>query len=437
MDQFSLLGKRQFLPLFCTQFLGALNDNVFKNAIVIMIAFSLADKMAMNSSILVMVASGLFILPFFLFSATAGQIADKTEKSLLIRRVKSAEIIIMCCAGVGFHLESMPILLTVLFFMGAQSTMFGPLKYAILPQHLAGDELLGGNGMIQMGTYMGILLGMIIGGLLISLDAGARYVSILIVVIACMGRLASHWIPLAPAAEPSLRMRWNFIIETRRIIGYAGMDRSVFRSIIGISWFWFCGATFLALVPSYTDDILNADERVATLMLIAFSVGVGTGSMLCEKLLRKRIDFGLMPIGAAGLTLFAGDVAFISPPAALAADADVVLTVSAFLSHCSHWRLLFDLAMIGVCGGLYMAPLYAFIQRRSDPKRCSRIIAANNIMNAFFMVISAVLMSALIALNVTIERLFLIVAVLNVLLMLLLCVKERKIPDDFVRLLRR
>ena len=320
MNQFGLLKHDRFLPLFCTQFLGALNDNVFKNAIVILIAFTLADKLGMNASILVIVAAGIFILPFFLFSATAGQLADKYEKSLLIRRIKMTEIVIMMIGSVGFYFMSAPLLLTVLFFMGMQSTLFGPLKYSILPQHLSEGELLGGNGMIQMGTYLAILLGTIIGGVLISINPnGSLYVSIVIILLAVAGWIASRSIPEAAAPEPTLRINWNLITETCRIIKFSREDRTVFWAIIGISWFWFYGATFLSLVPTYTRDVLFADERIATLMLTAFSIGIGTGSLMCEKLSRMQINpghinLGLVPIGAIGLTCFAPDLSFISLP---------------------------------------------------------------------------------------------------------------------------
>lgn len=437
MNQFGLLKHNRFLPIFCTQFLGALNDNVFKNAIVILIAFSLADKMGANGSILVIIAAGIFILPFFLFSATAGQLADKFEKSMLIRRVKIAEIVIMCLASVGFYLMSAPILLTVLFFMGTQSTLFGPLKYSILPQHLLEDELLGGNGMIQMGTYMAILLGTILGGVLISIDPnGSLYVSIVIVLFATAGWIASRSIPEAAAPEPTLRVNWNFITETCRVIKYAREDRTVFWAIIGISWFWFYGATFLSLVPSYTRDVLSADERIATLMLTAFSIGIGTGSLLCEKLSHRHINLGLVPIGAIGLTLFATDLSFISLPAIELTEGNTLLTAGMFLEHVSHWRVLVDLSMIGLSGGLYMVPLYALVQRRSNPCHRSRIIAANNIINAFFMVISAVLMILLINSGTEIPEIFLIVAVLNLLVMIIIFKSESEFLSQFIKYVR-
>ena len=442
MNQFSLLKHNRFLPIFCTQFLGALNDNVFKNAIVILIAFSLADKMGANGSILVIIAAGIFILPFFLFSATAGQLADKYEKSMLIRRVKIAEIIIMCMASVGFYFMSVPILLTVLFFMGTQSTLFGPLKYSILPQHLLEDELLGGNGMIQMGTYMAILLGTIIGGVLISMNSnegwanGGLYVSIVIVFLATAGWVASRSIPEAAAPEPMLRINWNFITETCRIIKYSREDRTVFWSIIGISWFWFYGATFLSLVPTYTRDVLSADERIATLMLTAFSIGIGTGSLLCEKLSHKQINLGLVPIGAIGLTIFAADLSLISLPDIKLSEGNMILTADMFLQYFSHWHVLIDLSMIGLSGGLYMVPMYALVQKRSNPCHRSRIIAANNIINAIFMVISAVLMILLISAGIEIPEIFFIVAVLNLMVMVMISRKESEFINQFIKYIR-
>jgi len=382
MNQFGLLKHNRFFPIFYTQFLGALNDNVFKNAIVILIAFSLADEMGANASILVITAAGIFILPFFLFSATAGQLADKFEKSMLIRRIKIAEIIIMLIGSIGFYFMSVPILLTLLFFMGTQSTLFGPLKYSILPQHLSEDELLGGNGMIQMGTYLAILLGTIIGGVLIAINPnGSLYVSMVIVLLATAGWLASRSIPEATAPEPSLHINWNIITETCRIIKYSREDKTVFWAIIGISWFWFYGATFLSLVPTYTRDVLFADERIATLMLTAFSIGIGTGSLMCEKLSHKHINLGLVAIGAIGLTCFATDLSFISLPDMKLSEGEL-LTAGMFLQHFNHWHVLIDLILIGMSGGLYMVPLYALIQEKSKPCHRSRIIAANNILNA-------------------------------------------------------
>jgi hypothetical protein len=325
----------------------------------------------------------------------------------------------------------------VLFFMGTQSTLFGPLKYSILPQHLLEDELLGGNGMIQMGTYMAILLGTILGGVLISSDPnGSLYVSIVIVLLATAGWVSSRSIPEAVAPEPTLCINWNFITETCRIIKYAREDRTVFWAIIGISWFWFYGATFLSLVPSYTRDVLSADERIATLMLTAFSIGIGTGSLLCEKLSHKHINLGLVPIGAVGLTLFATDLSFISLPAIELSEGNTLLTASMFLDHFNHWRVLIDLSMIGLSGGLYMVPLYALVQQRSNPCHRSRIIAANNIINAFFMVISAILMIVLISVGIKIPEIFFIIAILNLVVMTMISIKESEFLNQFIKYIR-
>jgi len=433
MNQFGLLKHNRFFPIFYTQFLGALNDNVFKNAIVILIAFSLADEMGANASILVITAAGIFILPFFLFSATAGQLADKFEKSMLIRRIKIAEIIIMLIGSIGFYFMSVPILLTLLFFMGTQSTLFGPLKYSILPQHLSEDELLGGNGMIQMGTYLAILLGTIIGGVLIAINPnGGLYVSMVIVFLATAGWLASRSIPEAVAPEPSLLINWNIISEICKIIKYSREDKTVFWAIIGISWFWFYGATFLSLVPTYTRDVLFADERIATLMLTAFSIGIGTGSLMCEKLSHKHINLGLVPIGAIGLTLFATDLSFISLPDMKLSEGEL-LTASMFLQHFNHWHVLVDLILIGMSGGLYMVPLYALIQQKSNPCHRSRIIAANNILNAIFMVISALMIISLITAGIDIPHIFFIVAVLNILILIIITRKEPEFITQFIK----
>ena len=414
MNQFQLLKTRRFSPVFATQFLGALNDNIYKNSLVILIAFSLADHMQGNSSILVIVAAGIFILPFFLFSALAGQVADKYEKSLLIQRIKIAEIIIMCMAAAGFVLTSVTLLMTVLFLMGTQSTMFGPLKYGILPQHLQETELIGGNGMIQMGTYLAILMGTILGGILIAIKPEGRFiVSVIVITVACLGWLASRWIPEAEAPEPALVINWNIFTETENIIRFARENRTVFWSIIAISWFWFYGATFLSLMPSYTRDVLYGNEHVATLLLTAFSVGIGSGSLLCEKLSNKRIEMGLVPLGAIGLTLFALDLYFTGTPSYLEGNGEV-MTAGMFINNLHSWRVLADLSLLGAFGGLFIVPLYALIQNLSNEHHRARIIAANNILNALFMVLSALSTILLITLNTAITYMFMLVSLLNI-----------------------
>ncbi|MEE8055649.1 MAG: MFS transporter [Gammaproteobacteria bacterium] len=415
MTQFKLLRQRRFAPLFLTQFLGAFNDNVYKNALVFFIAFTLASHLDMNSTVLVILAGGIFILPFFLFSATAGQLADKYEKSFLIRYIKFAEICIMLIASVGFFFQSVWILMTVLFFMGTQSTLFGPLKYGILPQHLDTSELTGGNGLIQTGTYLAILLGTIAGGVLVAIQsAGPLYVSGIVISVAILGRLASQFIPKALAPDPGLSISWNIPAETLRMMGFARENRTVFMTIIAISWFWFVGATCLSMVPSYTKDILLGNEHVGTLLLTAFSIGIGAGALMCEKLSGGRIEMGLVPLGAIGITLFTIDLFFVGVPVPNAAYTTTPIGAAEFLQHGANWRVLADLTLIGLFGGIYIVPLYALMQHRSAAHHRARIIAANNILNALFMVISAGMTIGLLSAGVTIPQVFLVVAMLNV-----------------------
>jgi MFS family permease len=409
-SQFQLLSERRFLPLFITQFLGAFNDNVLKNAMVILITFQGARMSGFDPKLMVNACAGLFILPFFLFSATAGQLADKSEKSQLIRLVKQLEIGIMLIAAVGFWLPSLPLLLSSLFLMGMHSTLFGPIKYSILPQHLHEDELIGGNALIESGTFLAILLGTILGGTLIGLgEDGRHYASAACFTIAVLGYIASRGVPQAPAPEPGLRINWNPLTETWRNLGFAKQNRSVFLSILGISWFWFYGAMFLSQFPAFAKENLGGNESVVTLLLAIFSVGIGVGSLLCEKISGKQIEPGIVPLGSIGLTLFAVDLYFAAP----AAGTFTGLSATQFIAQASSLRVLADLTLIGVFGGFYCVPLYALIQTRSEANMRSRIIAGNNILNALFMVIAALLAIGLLGAGCSVPQLFLITAVLN------------------------
>ncbi len=409
-SQFSLLSQRRFGPFFGTQFLGAFNDNVFKNALLILIVYQAADTMASSSNTLVNLGAGLFILPFFLFSAIAGQLADKYEKPRLIRMVKILEILIMVLAAVGFYMRNIPLLLGLLFLMGLQSTLFGPLKYGILPQFLADEELTGGNGLVEMGTFLAILLGTAVGGILIGVpDIGTVLVAIIAVGVACLGYVTSRAIPTVPALDPGLNMNWNPLTETWRIIQFTRRSRTVFLSIIGISWFWFIGASYLAQLPNYTRFILSGSEGVVTLLLALFSLGIGTGSLLCDRLSGHKVEIGLVPFGAAGLTLFGVDL-FFAAPGAIGGE---IVGAAGFLTSPGGWRVAADIALIGIFGGFYIVPLYALVQQRSDPGHLSRIIAGNNILNALFMVLSAVIAITILSLGMTIPQLFLITAVMN------------------------
>lgn len=410
-SQFSLLRQRRFAPFFSTQFLGALNDNVFRNGLIILVTFQGILVLGMNHSELANVASLLFILPFFLFSATAGQLADKYEKSMLMRRIKLLEIVLMTLAAAAFMTESYPVLLLVLFLMGCQSTLFGPVKYAYLPQQLTTPELVGGNALVEAGTYVAIILGLIIGGLMISISPNDQtLLAACLVGFAIFGYLASRRIPTTRAVDPDLQVSWNAWRETWRIIGFAREDRTVFLSILGISWFWFFGTVMTVQVPAYTLDMLNGDESITTVLLVAFAVGVGVGSLLCERMSGHRIELGLVPFGSIGLSLFAVDLYFAQTTSHVVA----VSSISAFLDRPGSVRIMFDLAMLGAFAGIYSVPLYALIQKRAKRRHLSRIIAANNIINTVFMVIASLMAIAVLSLGFSIPELFLILAALNV-----------------------
>jgi 1-acyl-sn-glycerol-3-phosphate acyltransferase len=383
-----LLGQRIFAPFFWTQLLGAFNDNVFKNALVILIAFGAASES--ESGLLVNLASGLFILPFFIFSPIAGQIADKYEKSGLIRWVKISEILIMILAGIGFYFNHPQFLIGVLFLMGTHSTFFGPVKYSILPQHLRTDQIMEGTGLVEMGTFIAILLGTIAGGVLV--EQGRTILSIALIAFAVMGWLTSKKIPAAPAANPGLTIIKNPFRQFGPLFRIAKQQHSVWLSIIGISWFWFFGATFLAQLPNFVKFIVHGNELVVTLLLGVFTISMAIGSALVNKLADSAIELGMIPVGSLGLSIFAFDLTLVN----YAIFSGGPFTISEFLAlgFSSH-RIMFDLSMIGVFGSLFIVPLYALIQHRSQPATCSQVIAANNVLNAIFMVGSALMTMAL------------------------------------------
>ena len=412
-QQFKLMREKRFLPFFCTQFLGALNDNVFKTALITMAVFHTADLTTLNGAALATLLPGIFILPFFLFSATAGQIADKFEKSQLIRFVKIFEVVLMLFAALGFVLHVFWLLVLALFMMGMHSTLFGPVKYAYLPQHLAESELVGGNGMVEMGTFVAILLGQIIGAGLGMHQGGELFTGLSILSLALIGYFASKQIPNSPAAEPSLKINWNPITETRRNVTFVWNSQQIWLAIIGISWFWFYGATLLAQFPVFAKEVLHGDESVFILLLAVFSVGVGLGSLLCEKLSKGIVEIGLVPLGAMGMMAFGVDL------------------YTASTSGIADWRLLADIALIGLFGGVYIVPLYALIQSRAQKTHQSRVIAANNILNALFMVISAVFAMLIFKLGLNIPELFLITALMNALVIIYLCSRQ---PEYFSRM---
>ncbi len=409
-NQFALLLQRRFAPFFWVQFLGAGNDNLFKFAFTVMVTYQLQVAW-LPPSLAGLVIGALFILPFVLFSATSGQLADKLEKTVLIRFVKWLEIGIMVLATYGFLHADVPVLLACVFLMGLHSTLFGPVKFAYLPQHLDERELTGGNGMIEMGTFVAILLGQVAGGLLIALPgSGAWWVSAACLAAAVLGRALAQAVPLSPATDPGLKINWNPFTETWRNLKLAHENIVVFRSLLGISWMWFFGAVFLALFPAFAKEVLHGDEHVASLLLAVFSVGVGLGALLCEMLNRRHVDIGLVPLGAIGMSLFAVDLYFASralPPAA------VLLTVSQFIAPPAHWRVIADLGLLSLFVGLFSVPMYALIQLRCQPTHRARIIAANNILNAIFIVVSSLGAGLLLGAGFTVPEVFLTVGVLN------------------------
>ena len=380
------------------QFLGAMNDNVFKQALVILLAYQTASFTSMPSDTLQNLAQALFILPFFLFSATAGQLADKYEKSRLITITVAIELAVMALGALGLFMRNLALLLAALFLGGLQSALFGPVKYAILPQSLSESELVGGNGLVETGTSIAILAGMIAGGWMIAQPGwGVAGVAAATCALSAAGLALSRFIPKAPAADPGLAVNWNPLTETWRILRFTSRNRTVFLSVLGISWFWFYGALLVTQFPNLAKNVLAAAEGTVTVLLVVFSIGVGLGSLACERLSGHKVELGLVPFGSIGLTVFGIDLG-------LAASA---------ASQAPHWRLLFDLAALGVFGGFYIVPLYALVQSRSDARHRSRVIAGNNVLNAVFIVAAAGVAIALLGAGLTIPQLFLVAALMN------------------------
>lgn len=410
-NQFELFKQRRYLPFFVTMFLGAFNDNVFKNALAIMFSFTAINVMGMNSDMLINLSAVVFILPYFLFSATAGQLADKYDNAKLMQWVKIVEILVMICAVIGFVFDMPIFLLFVLFLMGTQSAFFGPVKYGFLPRILKREELVGGNGVTDMGTFLAILLGMILGAHAISYDDGKAVVSVLIVIIAVLGYLASRQIPVMGQSNPALKINLNPITQTWKVIKYSRINYTVYLAVIGISWFWFFGTIFITQIPNFTRNYLFADENVFIMLMGTFSISVGIGSLLCEKLSGGRVEIGLVPLGSLGLTVFAIDFYFAAQHVLPAAE--TLYTIDTILGHADNWRILFDVFMIGLSSGFYIVPLYALIQERTDRGHISRVIAANNIINSIFMVVAGLMAMVLLGNDIGIPGLFLITAIMN------------------------
>jgi 1-acyl-sn-glycerol-3-phosphate acyltransferase len=411
-SQFSLLTQKRFAPFFWTQFLGAFNDNLFKTALLVSLTYDALSWTTLSPSLITNLIPGLFILPYVLFSATAGQIAEKVEKARLSRYVKMLEIVIMAIAGIGWMTHTLWLLIAAVIGMGIHSTLFGPVKYAYLPQNLKSEELVGGNGMIEMGTFVGILIGQILGDVLVmQRQWGLELVAGGALLAALLGLAASYRIPLSPAPQPDLKISGNFVAESFRNLAFSSKNRTVFLSMLGNSWFWFYGAVVLSQFPVYAKDYLHGDHSVFVLLLIVFSLGIGAGSLLCERLSGGKVEIGLVPFGSIGLTVFGADLYFAS----LGYTNTVTVDMATLLHQSGVIRILIDIALIGVFGGLFIVPLFALIQTRCDPHHVSRTIAGMNILNALFMVVAAGMAVALLGQGFTIPQLFLITAGLNAL----------------------
>ncbi|MGE3318256.1 MAG: MFS transporter [Candidatus Berkiella sp.] len=393
-NQFQLLFLRRFVPYFGTQFMGALNDNVFKTSLLVLISITFANEYPDKANVLNNIAAAAFIFPFFLFAATAGQLADKFPKYRLIQIIKSAEVGIALLIGVGFYLNHFPFLLFVLFLLGTQAAFFSPVKYSILPQYLTTEELTGGNGLVQMGTFIAILMGTILGGLLVShAKWGELFIFIATLTFALIGLGFSLMIPPAvyPGQVPSLKINWEPFSQTWRTLSSSIKNPMLFTAMIGISWFWFYGSVLLTQIPNYAKLHLNGGAVIMTTLLTLVSLGIGIGSLLCEKLSGHKEEIGLVPFGAIGLTLFTVDLSFAI----------------------SLGRVLTDLFFLGLFGGFYIVPLYVMLQTRSPVETRSQVVAANNIMNAIFMTFASIVAIVMLKIGLSIPQLFLVIALMN------------------------
>ncbi|MGI9886006.1 MFS transporter [Vibrio chagasii] len=415
-SQSSLLTQKRFLPYFITQFLGAFNDNIFKNVLLLFVAFASVDTLPISSNLFINLAAGLFILPFFLFSALAGVLADKYEKSWFIRKVKLLEVVIMSLGAIGFIYESYGILLLLLFLMGTQSAFFGPVKYALLPQQLKTKELVSGNALVETGTFLAILIGTLGAGIIASEESAKLVAAICIVSFAVLGYVSSCFIPEAPSNAPDLKVKWQPIKLTKATLAIAKKDRPTFQALMSISWFWFLGATYLTQFPNFTKLHLNGTESSVAFLLALFSVGIAIGSLACDKLSNHRIEIGIVPMGSLGISIF-GLLMATSIPESLPEFS----SFQQFVTYSELWPLFAYLLLLGISGGIFIVPLYSLMQLRAKPDERAQVIAGLNIYNSLFMVGSAVMgIVCLSVLELSIPQLFILLALLNTFVMLYL-----------------
>ncbi|RWX56664.1 MFS transporter [Photobacterium chitinilyticum] len=424
--QSRLLTKQRFLPYFLTQAFGAFNDNVYKNVLLILIAFAAPGTLPIDSDLVINLAAGLFILPFFLFSASAGVLADKYDKALIMRVVKMAEIVIMSLAAIAFVTESYMALLVLLFLMGTQSAFFGPAKYALLPQHLKKEELVSGNALVETGTFLAILLGTLLAGVIANQSHAPAIAATSVICFAVIGYLSSRWIPEAKPSNPNIQFQWRPVRQTRHTLAIARKDKTIFQCVLGISWFWFLGACYLTQFPNFAKLHLGGDAAAVSFLLTLFSIGIAIGSLLCDRLSGHRIEPGIVPLGSLGITLFGADLMFATPEVIPATQ-----TFLEFMTHPELFRVFVSLTMLGVSGGIFIVPLYAMMQSRAKEEERAQIIAANNIWNAIFMVASAI--TAIVFLSVmglSIPQFFLFLSLVNFVVVLYIYIQT---PDFFWR----
>lgn len=425
-DQSRLLTQRRFLPYFLTQAFGAFNDNIYKNVLLILFAFAAPGALPVDSDLIINLAAGLFILPFFLFSATAGVITDKYDKATIMRVVKMAEIVIMSLAAFAFISENYLMLLILLFLMGTQSAFFGPAKYALLPEQLKKEELVSGNALVETGTFLAILIGTLLAGVIANQEQATYIAAISVVSFAVIGYLCSQGIPATKPRNPDLKFKWQPVRQTRKTLAIARKDKTVFQCILGISWFWFLGASYLTQFPNFAKLHLGGNAASVSFLLTLFSIGIAIGSLLCDRMSGHRIEPGIVPLGSMGITLFGAGLMF-STPSSLPETQSIV----AFVTDPQLLSVFVCLTMLGVSGGIFIVPLYAMMQHRAKETERAQVIAANNIWNAIFMVISAISGIVVLAvLEFTIPQFFLILSVLNLVVVIYLYAQA---PDFFWR----
>lgn len=412
-----MLFSRRFFPYFVAQCLGALNDNVYKNVLLLMVAYTSVDQLPMSIDLFVNIAAAVFILPFLLFSAYAGYLADSKDKAWLIRRIKLVELVLMSCAAVAILNQSYLYMLLLLFLMGTQSAYFGPVKYALLPQVLTPEELVRGNAWVEVSTFLAILCGTVGAGVIVSSDYATAVSAILVVVLAILGVVAAWSVPsLPPAQSDEVSMRKG----NWQILNCAYQNQQIWAATIGISWFWFLGATYLTQFPNFTRIFLFSNPSVVSVLLALFSLGIALGSFTSVRLSKGKVELGVVPLGLLGLTLFGIDFVLAVP-----SSSDIVFKASHFIADPGHYRLMFDLFMIGVSGGIYIVPLYSFIQSNAKVNERARVIAANNILNALFMISSALLAMLLLqVLTWKITELFMLLALGNLLILVFICIRK-------------